>query len=307
MKCLLISLCLLVTTCVEASVAIIGGGPAGLSAAIWAARLNLDPIVIAPPSPPSPPFLIENYPGFPEGIDRDEFLDLLKTHALNYGARFIEGKALSVSPEAPFEILLSDGNVVSADTVIVATGRAKKKLGLPREEEFAGRGVGFCALCEGPLYCHKTVVVTGEEGLEEAKLLARWADKVYLLSDTKETLPENIQVIPQAKVIELIGSSKEGLTHVVIEKTDGKKELIPTDGLFAALGFYPVTSFLNGLVALDASGYIAASEEGKTSLPGLFAAGDVMNPHYHQLILAAASGCRAILEIYENTPSRSSR
>ncbi|MCB1114084.1 MAG: FAD-dependent oxidoreductase [Chlamydiia bacterium] len=304
MKTLLISLCFLGVALAQESAVIIGGGPAGLSAAIWAARFNLKPLVIEGAQDETfPSFLVENYPGFPDGIDRDHFIALLKTQAKKQGARFQQGWVTVLEKTDDFQINLSDGSKIFSKAVIIATGRRKIRLGLEKEVEFLGKGIGICPLCEGPLYQGEIVAVTGdgEEAKREACLLSEWAKQVIVFGTISGPFPENVIVYPEKEVIELVGDELEGLTHLVIQdKHTLMRDVFETHGLFIAKGWTPNTAFLHGLLQQDEMGYILTKGlSSQTSLKGAFSAGDVSTKENHQLVLAVASGCRAALDIKE--------
>lgn len=295
----------------EESLVIIGGGPAGLSAAIWAARFNLNPLLIEGTSEEYPPFLVENYPGFPGGIDRHELIDRLKQQAQEAGARLQVGWVKKITPDSSgFQIDLGGEKPLVTQAVIVATGRSKRKLGLDGESELLGKGIGTCAWCEGPLFKGKEVIVAGggEEALEQAALLSIWAKNVTLLvpEATFSASPEKIQralsrpnitVLYNSRITAL-SSNQNGWLNGVL--TDSDPTFIPAQGLFVALGIVPNSHLLDGIVPLNEAGYILTHETAnQTALPGLFAAGDVVDPIYQQLIFAAASGCHAALQAKE--------
>jgi thioredoxin reductase (NADPH) len=258
-----------------------------------------------------PPFLVENYPGFPGGIDRHELIDRLKQQAREAGATLQVGWVKKITPEGGcFQIDLGEEKPLMTRAVIIATGRSKRKLGLEKEADLLGKGIGTCAWCEGPLFKGKQVVVAGggEEALEQASLLSIWATSVTLLvpENTLTASPDRIQRTlsrPNITVyynIRITGLSEgqNGWLNGVF--TDNESTFIPAQGLFVALGVTPNSRLLSGIVPLDEEGYILTQgKENQTLLPGLFAAGDVVDPIYQQLIFAAASGCHAALQAKE--------
>lgn len=300
-------------------VIIIGGGPAGYTAALYAARAGLSTLVIEKFSAGgqmTETQSIENYPGFDEGVDGFTLGFKMQTGAEKYGAKTLNTEVLSVSlSENPKRIETAKEEYL-AKTVILATGASHKHLGLAREEEMIGRGVGYCAACDGMLYRGKTVAVVGggNSAAADAFLLSRICQKVYLIH-RRDTLraekihheplmrAENVEFKWNSTVKELIGENK--LSSITIQnKENGKTEEILLDGIFISVGRAPETKLFENELQLE-NGYIVAGEDTKTSIPGVFAAGDVRTKAFRQIVTAAADGAVAahFAEEYINTKS----
>lgn len=296
--------------------AIIGGGPAGYTAAIYASRANLAPVLIEGMQPGGQLTTttdVENFPGFPEGINGTEMVMLMRKQAERFGADMRTGQVtdLDVS-ERPFTLTLDNGDVVKAQTVIVATGASARYLGLPDEQKFMGLGVSACATCDGFFYRKRTVAVVGggDTACEEAVYLASLAKQVYLivrkpfLRATKVMQQRvmdtpNIKVLFNCNTLSLYGGEVlEGAQIVEFQGTDKERVFdLPLDGFFLAIGHTPNTDLLKGKVELDAAGFVKVQwPTTQTNVPGVFAAGDVADPHYQQAVNAAASGCRAAMD-----------
>lgn len=295
-------------------VVIIGSGPAGYTAAIYAARANLFPLVIASSVEFGGDLMnttdVDNFPGFPEGIMGPDLMSKMQAQAERFGAEILYDDVVSVELDGPVKkISLGNGDVVEAASVIVATGSAYRKLGIPDEDRLSGYGVSWCATCDGAFYREKTVAVVGggDSAMEEATFLTRFADKVYIIhrSDKlrasaamqdRATNDPKIEFIFNATVEHIYGDdtvSGVGLVDTVtgIEKT------LDVSGLFIAIGSDPRTHVVHGQLDLTPEGTIAV--EGRTSvtnLTGVFAAGDVIDPTYRQAVTAAGSGCVAALD-----------
>lgn len=291
-----------------ASLVIVGGGPAGLTAAIYAGRFNLSPIVIeGTPLDEMPDYFVDNYPGFPEGIDRHELIERLRTHATLAGATFKKGFLVKGDFTAPpFQLMLSTEETLECEALILATGRSKNTLGVQGEKELFGKGVANCAFCEAPIYEGKDVIVIGNgpEALEQVSLLSDWAQSITLITQDPD-LKAGAQYKNHKKVTYLLNTSilaiddltQGKVTGVWVEETPKNKRFIPCSGVFVALGSSPNTKFLEGVIPLDDQGYIKTEANRlQTLVPGVFAAGDVADPFLHQLILAAASGAKAAIE-----------
>ena len=298
-------------------VIIIGGGPAGYTAALYASRAGLSTLVIEKFSAGgqmTETQSIENYPGFDEGVDGFTLGFKMQTGAEKYGAKTLNTEVLSVSlSENPKRIETAKEEYL-AKTVILATGASHKHLGLAREEEMIGRGVGYCAACDGMLYRGKTVAVVGggNSAAADALLLSRICKKVYLIH-RRDTLraekihheplmrAENVEFKWNSTVKELIGEDK--LSSITIQnKESGKTEEILLDGLFISVGRAPETALFADQLQLE-NGYIVAGEDTKTSIPGVFAAGDVRTKAFRQIVTAVADGAVAahFAEEYINT------
>lgn len=293
---------------------IIGSGPAGFTAAIYASRANLSPVLyegMTPGGQLTTTTEIENFPGYPNGITGTEMMDDLRRQAARFGADIRSGYVTKVDfSSRPFRVEINEGTeVVMAQTVIISTGATAKYLGLPSEEKFRGSGVSACATCDGFFYRGKTVAVVGggDTACEEATYLAGLTKKVYLIV-RKDFLRaskamqqrvfdnEKIEVLFGHNTAEIIGDDS-GVTGALLKDAKGDIRQIDIDGFFLAIGHNPVTELFKGQIELDEQGYIKTiPSTGRTSVEGVWAAGDVQDPHYRQAIVAAGSGCVAALE-----------
>lgn len=293
-------------------VVILGTGPAGLTAALYTARANLQPLVIEGNEPGGQLTLtttVENFPGFPDGIMGPELMDNMRRQAERFGAEFQFGLATRVDLQPEVKtIWLEDGSAVQCQALIISTGASARMLGLPREKELLGRGLSTCATCDGFFFTGKKIAVVGggDSAMEEAAFLTRFATEVHVIH-RRDTLRaskimqerafanEKIKFVWDSAVTELLGA--EQLTGVRLQntKTDESSELA-VDGLFYAIGHDPNTGFLQGALDLDENGYIKTHGNVLTNVPGVFACGDVQDHRYRQAITAAGSGCMAALE-----------
>lgn len=295
---------------------IIGSGPAGYTAAIYASRANLAPILyegLTPGGQLTTTTDIENFPGYPEGVSGTEMMEDLRKQAARFGADIRTGEILSLDTDArPMVAKTDDGTEIAADTIIIATGASAKYLGLADETKYAGMGVSACATCDGFFYRKKVVAVVGggDTACEEAVYLSHLAKQVYMLVRkdylrASNIMKERVNATPNITV--LFETQAEGLygdngvegVHLVKKRGTQQEERydLPIDGFFLAIGHKPNTDFLAGKVELDEQGYIkTAPYSSETNLPGVFAAGDVADPRYRQAITAAASGCRAAID-----------
>jgi thioredoxin reductase (NADPH) len=307
----------------EYSVVILGSGPAGLTAAVYASRANLEPLVVEGGGGADQTDLpggqlmltteVDNYPGFPEGILGPELMDRMRQQATRFGTEFASGAAQAVDlSRRPFAVTL-DGGVVHARALIVATGARAKWLDLPEELEFRTRigGVSACATCDGFFYKTKDVLVVGggDTAMEEALHLAKFATKVTIVHRrdqlrASKIMQERARDNPKVawlleSVIEKIqGAQGKGVTGALIRnvKTGAVSE-VATRGIFMAIGHEPNTAILRGQIELDAAGYIVTpGPTTATSVPGVFVAGDVADSRYRQAVTAAGSGCRAAID-----------
>ena len=288
---------------------VIGGGPAGYTAAIYACRAALDPTLVEGPEPGGQLITttkIENYPGFAEGIDAQQLMMDMRAQALNLGTTFISGSAQSCDFENR-SITLSDGSQLFFETLIIATGASAKYLGLESESKFRGMGVSACATCDGFFYRDRTVAVVGggDSACEEALYLSGLARKVYMIvrkdylrsseaMKSRVMSTANIEVLFGSSTREILGDAL-GVTGARLARENGEIFEIKIDGFFLAIGRHPNTEWLGGGLALTQDGYIK-SEGVKTEVEGVFVAGDVRNTDFRQAITAAADGCRAALE-----------
>lgn len=290
---------------------IIGSGPAGYTAAIYTARANLGPVLyegLTPGGQLTTTTEIENFPGYPEGITGSEMMEDLKKQAQRFGADVRFGIITKLDlQQRPFRAEIDGGGAIEADTVIIATGATAKYLGLPSEMQFRGMGVSACATCDGFFYRKKDVAVVGggDTACEEATYLASICRKVYLIvrkdylraskaMQHRVFTTPNIEVIFNHNTKEVLGDDG-GVTGALLEGHDGSERRIDIDGFFLAIGHHPNTELVKGQVDLDEQGYII-TRYARTNIPGVFAAGDVQDPHYRQAITAAGSGCAAALE-----------
>ena len=295
---------------------IIGSGPAGYTAAIYAGRANLNPVIyegIQPGGQLTTTTEVENFPGYPEGIAGPNLMEDLRKQAARFGTDFRAQIAVKADlSKAPYVITFDDDTQVEADTVIIATGATAKYLGLDDEKKYAGMGVSACATCDGFFYRKKTVAVVGggDTACEEASYLAGLAAKVYLIvrkpflrasKIMQERVMENpkIEVLFEHNTEGLFGENGVEGAHVVKRRGEADEQHydIAIDGFFLAIGHKPNSDIFKPWVKTDETGYIIT--EGatpRTGVPGVFAAGDVADPHYRQAITAAASGCKAAIE-----------
>ncbi len=292
---------------------IIGSGPAGFTAAIYAARANLAPVLyegIEPGGQLTTTTDIENFPGYPEGVKGRQMMDDLRAQAVRLGADVRSGIATKVSlAERPFHVTIDGETELEAESLIVATGASAKYLGLPSEQRFKGMGVSACATCDGFFYRKQVVAVVGggDTACEEATYLASLCKKVYLIvrkpylraskaMQERVFATENIEVLFEHNTVEVLGDD-DGVTGVRVRGGDGKEYDIDLAGFFLAIGHHPNTELFDGQLECDENGYIVTTPgTSLTSVEGVFAAGDVRDPHYRQAIVAAGSGCIAALD-----------
>lgn len=295
---------------------IIGSGPAGYTAAIYLSRAGISSVLysgIQPGGQLTQTTTIENYPGFPQGVEGFDLMENMRQQAVNVGAEVRNGIITDIDlSKRPFVATVDGTSTISADAVIVATGASAKYLGLADEQKYAGMGVSACATCDGFFYCKKVVAVVGggDTACEEAYYLSNLAKKVYMIvrkpylrasaaMQQRVNEKENIEVLYNTNTVGLFGEQFVEGAHLVQFKGTDKEQMldIDIDGFFLAIGHKPNTDFLKGQVALDEQGYIALGGiTTETSVKGVFAAGDVADPHYRQAIVAAGSGCRAALD-----------
>jgi len=294
------------------NVLIIGSGCAGLTAAIYAARANLKPLVLEGHEPGGQLSLtthVENFPGFPDGIMGPELIENMKRQAARFGAEFKSGAVTEVDlSKRPFTVTVN-GEQHQTKTLIVAAGASARLLGLKGEKELIGRGVSTCATCDGYFFRGKPIAVVGggDSAMEEANFLSRYANRVYLIHRRNDFRASKI-MIDRAKanekvefvtpyVVEEIISPQGLVCGVKLRHTETKElKEITLDGVFVAIGHDPNTKVFKGQLDMDENGYLITSHGPKTNVEGVFAAGDVQDHHYRQAITAAGSGCMAAIE-----------
>lgn len=297
---------------------IIGSGPAGYTAGIYASRADLKPILIEGMTPGGQLTItteVENFPGYPNGKSGPEIMNDIREQSLRCGTEIRTGMVTSVDfSQRPFRCIVEDSDEILADTVIIATGATARWLGLESEKTYRGFGVSACATCDGNFFRGKDVAVIGggDTALEEATYLAKLCNKVFLVHRRDEFRASkamqqrvfntpNIEVCWNSIPTEIVGE-KRGFMKVVTgltvsDKNSGEQRTLPLEGVFIAIGHTPVTDLFKGQIDLDGQGYIVTQPDSTaTNVPGVFAAGDVQDPHFRQAITAAASGCKAAIE-----------
>ena len=292
---------------------IIGSGPAGYTAAIYAARAALNPILyegLQPGGQLTTTTVIENFPGYPEGVDANQLMSDMRAQAVNLGADVRSGYVSAVDlSQRPFQVTVDDSETLLAETLIIATGATAKYLGLPSEEKFRGFGVSACATCDGFFYRGKDVAVVGggDTACEEATYLAHLCKKVYMIvrrnvlraskaMQERVMQTPNIEILWECQTQEVLGDAS-GVTGVRLVRKSGEVFEKAIDGFFLAIGHHPQSDLFKAWIETDENGYIVTDgKSSRTSVEGVFAAGDVQDPQYRQAIAAAGSGCRAALD-----------
>ncbi|MFC2104500.1 thioredoxin-disulfide reductase [Bacteroidota bacterium] len=292
---------------------IVGSGPAGYTAAIYAARANLSPVMyegLEPGGQLTTTNDVENYPGYPEGVTGPIMMEDFKKQAQRFGTdvRFGLATAADLS-ERPFKVTIDGNKVIEAESLIIATGATAKYLGLESEEKFKGQGVSACATCDGFFYKGKDVAVVGggDTAAEEATYLAGLCNKVYLIirkdhmraskvMQEKVFNTKNIEILFEHNTKEVVGDMS-GVNGVILRNGKGEDVKIDIHGFFLAIGHSPNSDIFKEYIDTDEVGYIVTEPNTtKTKVPGVFACGDVMDPHYRQAVTAAGSGCRAAID-----------
>ena len=292
---------------------IVGGGPAGYTAAIYASRAALSPVLyegMEPGGQLTTTTTVENFPGFPGGVDANSLMSGMREQAVKLGADIRRGTVTAVDfGVRPLRLTIDSEKRIEADSVIIATGATARYLGLPSEQKFRGLGVSACATCDGFFYRRKDVAVVGggDTACEEATYLAGLCRKVYMIvrrdvlraseaMQERVRKTENIEILWNCNTQEVLGD-EGGVTGARLLRKDGEIFDIKVDGFFLAIGHHPVSELFSKWVETDTEGYIVTDGvSGRTNVEGVFAAGDVQDPRYRQAINAAASGCRAALE-----------
>ena len=295
---------------------IIGSGPAGYTAGIYAGRAGIEPLLIEgiqPGGQLTTTTDVENFPGFPEGIDANELMDNMRQQAERFGTKILTNIVTKADLSAqPYKVWLDDGEEIQANTVIIATGASAKYLGLSDEQKYMGQGVSACATCDGFFYRKKVVAVVGggDTACEEASYLAGLASKVYLIvrkpflrasqiMQERVMNNEKIEILFETNTLGLFGENGVEGAHLVYKKGEAeeRKYDLPIDGFFLAIGHHPNSELFSPWIKVHEQGYIVTKEDTPcTTLPGVYAAGDVADPHYRQAIIAAASGAKAAME-----------
>ena len=295
---------------------IVGSGPAGYTAAIYASRANLNPVEysgLQPGGQLTQTTTVENFPGYPDGVDGNQMMMDIREQAEHFGADIRDGEIVKVDfSESPYKLTTDSGHELTADTVIIATGASAKYLGLDDERKYNGQGVSACATCDGFFYRKKTVAVVGggDTACEDALYLSGLAKKVYLIvrkpflraskvMQERVMAAENIEILFEHNTIGLFGENGVEGAHLVKRKGETDEELvdIAIDGFFLAIGHKPNSDVFKQWLDTDEVGYIKKIDgTPRTKVPGVFVAGDVVDPVYRQAITAAASGCQAAIE-----------
>ena len=294
-------------------VVVLGSGPAGLTAALYAARANLTPLVIEGLEAGGQLMIttaVENFPGFRDGILGPELMGEMRAQAERFGAEIVQGNVTAVDLRArPFQIAVADA-AYAAHSVIIATGASARLLGLPAERALMGHGVSTCATCDGYFFRNRPIAVVGggDSALEEAIFLTKFASQVTLIHRREALRASKImqdKALANPKIVVRWNSVVEDITDVgkgevtgaVLRDTrTGETSVLPVDGVFVAIGHTPNTALFTGQLDMDATGYLVTGRGTRTNVPGVFACGDVQDPIYRQAITAAGSGCMAAID-----------
>lgn len=293
---------------------IIGSGPAGLTAAIYAGRANLKPIVFEGNQPGGQLTIttdVENFPGFPDGVMGPEMMDLFRNQAKKFGAECFFKHVTKVDfSSKPFKVYVGDEEFLS-ETVILSTGASARMLGLEAEKDLMGYGISTCATCDGYFFKDKEIVVVGggDSAMEEASFLTKFAKKVTIIHRREvfkaskimlERARNNpkIDIMVNKSILDIKGNQKDGVSSIILKDTiDGKETIFNCEGVFYGIGHIPNTDFLSMFLDVDENGYIITKADStRTNIDGIFACGDVQDSHYRQAITAAGSGCMAAID-----------
>ncbi|MGX1702109.1 thioredoxin-disulfide reductase [Microbacterium sp. NPDC055357] len=296
-------------------VIVIGSGPAGYTAAIYAARANLEPLVVASSVEAGGELMnttdVENFPGFPEGIMGPDLMAKMQAQAERFGAEVLYDDVVSLDVDGPVKrVVLGSGGVHEAESIVFATGSAPRKIGIEGEARLAGRGVSYCATCDGFFFRERTIAVVGggDSAMEEATFLTKFASKVYVIHRRDELRAskimqdrafanDKIEFVWNSEVADILG--EDAVTGVVLSDTrTGETRELALDGVFVAIGNDPRTHLVHGKLDLTPEGTVwVDGRTSRTSVPGIFAAGDVIDPTYRQAVTAAGSGTVAALDV----------
>ncbi|NYF18075.1 thioredoxin reductase (NADPH) [Microbacterium sp. AK009] len=296
-------------------VIIIGSGPAGYTAAIYAARANLEPLVIASSVEAGGELMntteVENFPGFPEGIQGPELMAKMQEQAEKFGAEVVYDDVVSLDLDGDVKrVTLGSGASHEAESIVFATGSAPRKIGIEGESRLSGRGVSYCATCDGFFFRERTIAVVGggDSAMEEATFLTKFASKVYVIHRRDELRAskimqerafknDKIEFVWNSEVVDILG--EEAVTGLVLESTvDGSRRELALEGIFVAIGYDPRVHLVHGKLDLTDAGTVwVDGRTSRTSVPGVFAAGDVIDPTYRQAVTAAGSGTVAALDV----------
>jgi thioredoxin reductase (NADPH) len=293
---------------------IIGSGPAGYTAAIYASRANINPVLYEGLQPGGQLTItteIDNFPGYPKGIDGQQMMTELREQALRFGADVRSGLATKADlSQRPFKIIIDEEKEIEAETLIIATGATARYLGLESEERYKGQGVSACATCDGFFYRGKVVAVAGggDTACEEATYLAGLCSKVYMIvrrdvlrasiimQERVKNTP-NIEILWKYNTKEITGTPMGGVNGAILAHKDGSEKKIDIHGFFVAIGHHPNSDLFKEWIRTNDEGYILTEgKSSKTNVPGVFAAGDVQDPNYRQAVTAAGSGCMAAID-----------
>ena len=298
----------------DREVVIIGSGPAGLTAALYSARANLRPLLVEGLEAGGQLMLttmVENWPGFRDGIMGPELMSEMRAQAERFGTEIVQGNVTSVDlRRRPFTITLEDKRTITAASLIIATGASAKWLDIGSDRKLSGRGVSTCATCDGYFFRGKPIAVVGggDSAMEEAVYLTKFASKVTVVHrrDTlraskimqdKAFANPKIDFVWDSEVVDVADLDKGEVTHITVRNLKtGQLQTLPVDGVFIAIGHVPNTALFKGQIDLDPSGYIITNGGTRTNVPGVFAAGDVQDHVYRQAVTAAGSGCMAAID-----------